>query len=108
MNREALIEKYRQLGPWFHQIDVGEGVLARSVAALPGPQPLDHPLPYWNKIKDMLPADMSGMRIFDIGCSDGFFSVEMTRRGWREAHPEHGCRQPLDPATQMAQDAPAS
>ncbi|MGE5625521.1 MAG: class I SAM-dependent methyltransferase [Bacillota bacterium] len=81
MNREALTEKVRQLGPWFHQIDVGEGVFTRSVAPLPGPQPVDHPIPRWNKIKDMLPQDMRGMRIFDIGCSDGLFSIEMHRRG---------------------------
>jgi|GEM_PF-5282651 len=37
MNREALIENVKQLGPWFHQIEVGAGVLTRSVAAQPGP-----------------------------------------------------------------------
>lgn len=81
MDREALIKQVRQLGPWFHQIDVGQGVKTRDVAPLQGPQPPDHPMPRWLKIKDALPQDMRGMNIFDIGSSDGFFSVEMHRRG---------------------------
>lgn len=81
MERESLIEKCRELGPWFHQIDLGDGVFTRSISASPGPQPLEHPQNRWLKIKDVLPADMSGMRILDIGCSDGFFSIEMHRRG---------------------------
>lgn len=28
-----------------------------------------------------LPADMSGMRVLDVGCSDGFYSFECERRG---------------------------
>ena len=80
MKHEILIEKCRRLGPWFHQIDLGDQVLTRSVAASPGPQPLDHPLPRWLKIKDVLPADMSGMSVLDVGCSDGFFSVEIAKR----------------------------
>ncbi|HLW75245.1 MAG TPA: methyltransferase domain-containing protein [Gammaproteobacteria bacterium] len=81
MQNQKLLDKVRRLGPWFHQIDVGEGVLTRCVAPLPGPQPMDHPLQRWNKIKDVLPADMSGIRVLDVGCSDGFFSIEMARRG---------------------------
>lgn len=81
MRRDRLIESCRRLGPWFHQIDLGDGVLTRDVSRSSGPQPLDHPLPRWHKIKDVLPADMRGMKVLDVGCSDGFFSFEMARRG---------------------------
>lgn len=81
MTREQLIAKCREIGPWFHQIDLGDGVFTRSVAPRPGPQPQDHPQTRWRKIKDVMPADMRGMRVLDVGCSDGFFSIEMAKRG---------------------------
>ncbi len=81
MSPDRLIESCKRLGPWFHQIDLGAGVQTRNVAPTAGPQPEDHPLPRWHKIKDALPADMQGMSVLDVGCSDGFFSFEMARRG---------------------------
>lgn len=81
MQNQKLQDTIRKLGPWFHQIDLGDSIKTRSVFASPGPQPLDHPLSRWNKIKDVLPVDMHGMRVLDVGCSDGFFSIEMARRG---------------------------
>jgi tRNA (mo5U34)-methyltransferase len=78
---KALEDKVRELGPWFHQLDLGHGVHTRSISRSNGPQPLDHPLPRWHKIRDTLPADMHGMSVLDVGCSDGFFSIEMARRG---------------------------
>jgi SAM-dependent methyltransferase len=80
MKHDKLIGKCQRLGPWFHQIDIGDQVLTRSVSAAPGPQPLDHPMSRWLKIKNVLPADMSGMAVLDVGCSDGFFSVELAKR----------------------------
>lgn len=81
MTREQLLAKCREMGPWFHQIDLGQGVFTRSVAPRPGPQPLDHPQTRWRKIQDVMPADMRGLSVLDVGCSDGFFSIEMARRG---------------------------
>lgn len=81
MQNQQLQDTIRKLGPWFHQIDLGGGIKTRSVFASPGPQPLDHPVPRWDKIKDVLPVDMRGMQVLDVGCSDGFFSIEMVRRG---------------------------
>jgi SAM-dependent methyltransferase len=83
MQRDELIAGSKRFGPWFHQIDLGQGVLTRSVSPAPGPQSPDHPRPRWLKIRDVLPADMAGMYVLDVGCSDGFFSFEMARRGAR-------------------------
>ena len=74
-SREAIRKKVEELGPWFHQIDLGNGLMTRSIAPSPGPQPVDHPLQRWEKIMNELPADLSGMRILDLGSSDGFFSI---------------------------------
>jgi tRNA (mo5U34)-methyltransferase len=76
-----LQDKVRELGPWFHQLDLGHGVRTRDIARTDGPQTVDHPLPRWHKIREVLPADMHGMSVLDVGCSDGFFSFEMGRRG---------------------------
>ncbi|HEV2212458.1 MAG TPA: methyltransferase domain-containing protein [Gammaproteobacteria bacterium] len=84
LSRDELVRKCRELGPWFHQIDLGMGVRTRDVAPTVGVQDHDHPLSRWNKVRDALPTDMSGMRVLDVGCSDGFFSIEMARRGARE------------------------
>ena len=80
-NAKAVEAKVKELGPWFHQLDLGGGAFTRSIAPSAGPQPLDHPLPRWHKIREVLPADMHGMSVLDVGCSDGFFSFEMARRG---------------------------
>lgn len=81
---EDIRQKVEELGPWFHQIDLGQGLMTRSIAPSPGPQPLDHPLPRWEKASQALPSDLSNMRILDLGSSDGFFSIKMAERGAKE------------------------
>jgi tRNA (mo5U34)-methyltransferase len=77
----TLISKVKELGPWFHQIEVAEGVRTRDIAPSPGPQPRDHPLDRWIILEKVIPRDLSGLRILDIGCAEGFFAIEMARRG---------------------------
>jgi len=56
---------------WFQQIDLGDGLVTPGWS-----NPALEKLPFYG-----LPDDMSGMRVLDIGCSDGFFSFEAERRG---------------------------
>jgi tRNA (mo5U34)-methyltransferase len=77
----TLISKVKELGPWFHQIEVAEGVRTRDIAPTSGPQPKDHPIDRWVILENVIPRDLSGLRILDIGCADGFFAPEMARRG---------------------------
>lgn len=74
-------ESIRALGPWFHQIKI-KGYGTRDIAPAPGPQRKykDFPLFRWQAIKDHLP-DLKGARVLDVGCADGFFSIEMARLG---------------------------
>jgi tRNA (mo5U34)-methyltransferase len=59
---------------WFQRVDLGDGVVTPGWS-----DPLTEKLPYFG-----LPDDMSGMRVLDIGCCEGFFSFEAERRGAAE------------------------
>lgn len=74
--KRAAVER---LGPWFHRIDLGDGVVTkgRSVAG----EADDHPRPTWAVVSKALPGDLSGLSILDVGCNAGFYSVEAKRRG---------------------------
>lgn len=81
---QTLVDRVREVGPWFHQVELAPGLSTRDVSPSEGPQPKDHPWPRWEQLRDQIPADLSGLRILDIGCADGFFSVELARRGAAE------------------------
>jgi tRNA (mo5U34)-methyltransferase len=55
---------------WFHQIEVAPGVVT------PGIDRSREKLESWE-----LPEDLTGKRVLDIGCYEGFFSFECERRG---------------------------
>jgi len=59
---------------WFQKVELFPGYSS------PGwDDPAESKLPYYG-----LPDDLSGMRVLDIGCAEGFFSFEAERRGARE------------------------
>jgi tRNA (mo5U34)-methyltransferase len=58
---------------WYHQIELAPGVVT------PGVNDSQSQLNNLNALG--LPSDCSQLRVLDIGCSDGFFSFEMERRG---------------------------
>jgi tRNA (mo5U34)-methyltransferase len=59
---------------WFHRIELGPEIVTPGWS-----DPKSEKLPYFG-----LPDDMRGMRVLDIGCSEGFFSFEAERRGANE------------------------
>lgn len=90
-----LVEQVRRLGPWFHNIEVAPGIFTKEIAPAPGPQPLNHPEPRWEKVKSALPEDMTGMSVLDAGCSDGFFSIKMAGRGASRILAVDGAAEPI-------------
>jgi tRNA (mo5U34)-methyltransferase len=64
------------LAPWFHNIDLGGGVLTAPEHFLG-----DYPRLKFAGFAHAIPADLSGKSVLDIGCNAGFYSVEMKRRG---------------------------
>jgi tRNA (mo5U34)-methyltransferase len=59
---------------WFHRIELPGGIVTPGWS-----DPKLDKLPHYG-----LPADMSGMRVLDIGNAEGFFSFEAERRGAAE------------------------
>ena len=60
-------------GRWFHEIELAPGVVT------PGEDSNRLKLPVLDELG--LPRDARGLRVLDVGCSDGYFSFEMERRG---------------------------
>lgn len=64
------------LGPWFHNIHLGEGIQTAPNHFLG-----DFPRFKWEKIAPHIPEDLEGKRVLDIGCNAGFYSFELAKRG---------------------------
>jgi tRNA (mo5U34)-methyltransferase len=79
MTPEQIQEKIESLAPWFHCIDLGEGLKTKSHSA--AGEPADHPADTWSKIKNVLPENLTGKSVLDVGCNAGFYAVEAKRRG---------------------------
>jgi tRNA (mo5U34)-methyltransferase len=72
--RDWLRKQVEAEGYWFHRIELFPDL------ATPGwSDPRKEKLPYYG-----LPKDMTGMRVLDVGCAEGFFSFEAERRGAKE------------------------
>jgi tRNA (mo5U34)-methyltransferase len=73
--RSSIEARVRQLGKWFHNINL------RGVHTAPDHFLGDYPFNKWQSFSAALPADLTGKTVLDIGCNAGFYSIEMKRRG---------------------------
>jgi tRNA (mo5U34)-methyltransferase len=64
-----------ELGPWFHNLDLG------GVWTAPDHFLGDYPGAKFRRFAPHLPKDLTGKSVLDIGCNAGFYSIEMKRRG---------------------------
>ncbi|MGF7155589.1 TIGR04290 family methyltransferase [Novosphingobium gossypii] len=71
-----LLQRIDGLAPWFHNIDLGNGVTTAPDHFLG-----DYPGFKFDTFADALPEDLTGKSVLDIGCNAGFYTVEMKRRG---------------------------
>ena len=74
-DRALLQQQVRQLGDWFHNLDL------YGVATAPNHFLGDFPNIKWKQIEHTLPRDLHGASVLDVGCNGGFYSIQMKRRG---------------------------
>lgn len=78
LDKTYIEESIQKLGPWWHCIDLGDGLRTKTSSVMG--EPIDHPQDRWPVISDCLPADLTGKSVLDIGCNAGFFAIEAKRR----------------------------
>src|SRR5919197_6025490 len=74
-SRQEIERRVRELGEWFHNLDLG------GVKTAPQHFLADYPSTVWNTISGALPDRLDGKSVLDVGCNAGFFALEMKRRG---------------------------
>jgi tRNA (mo5U34)-methyltransferase len=75
--RAAMSSKMKSLAPWFHNMNIAQGLWTHPENEGAGP---DYPAWRWWLIQPMLP-DVRNARCLDIGCSSGFFSLKLKELG---------------------------
>jgi tRNA (mo5U34)-methyltransferase len=75
MTTQEIERRVRELGEWFHNLDLG------GVKTAPNHFLGDYPSIVWSTISGALPARLDGLTVLDVGCNAGFFSLELKRRG---------------------------
>jgi len=74
--RENLQAQIDALGPWFHNLHLPDGT-----QTAPGHRYGDFPGFKWRRVAAVVPQDLTGWSVLDIGCNAGFYSIELARRG---------------------------
>jgi tRNA (mo5U34)-methyltransferase len=75
LTTEQIEARVRDLGEWFHNIDL------RGVKTAPNHFLGDYPRIKWRKFAHAVPGDLRGKTVLDVGCNAGFYAIEMKRRG---------------------------
>ena len=75
MTPEQIRERTEKLDPWFNNLDLN------GVQTAPEHFLGDYPAVKFKGFADVIPADLTGKSVLDIGCNAGFYSMEMKRRG---------------------------
>ena len=75
MARESLARRIGELGEWFHNLDL------HGIPTAPNHFLGDFPNVKWKHISGVIPQDLSGASVLDMGCNGGFYSIQMKKRG---------------------------
>ncbi|SOB79962.1 tRNA (mo5U34)-methyltransferase [Sphingomonas guangdongensis] len=75
ISKDDLRARIDALGPWFHNIDLG------GIRTAPDHFLGDYPSFKYQQFAHVIPTDLTGKSVLDIGCNAGFYSVEMAKRG---------------------------
>lgn len=75
LDTSEIARRIAELAPWFHNIEL------KGLHTAPNHFLGDYPTFKWQGFCHLVPADLRGMTVLDIGCNGGFYSMEMKRRG---------------------------
>ena len=75
LSRDRIQARVTELGPWFHNMDLG------GVRTAPDHFLFDYPAVKFAGFAHVIPEDLTGQTVLDIGCNGGFYAMEMKRRG---------------------------
>ena len=70
-----LEQRIKALAPWFHNIELN------GIQTAPDHFLGDYPSFKWKGFRHLVPEDLRGRTVLDIGCNGGFYSLEMKKRG---------------------------
>lgn len=68
--------KINEMAPWFHNIHLPDGTQTAPDHFLG-----DFPAFKWRELENIIPQNLSGISVLDIGCNAGFYSIELAKRG---------------------------
>lgn len=74
-SKEEIRRRVAALGPWFHNLDL------KGVSTAPSHFLGDYPQVKWRRFSGVIPDNLQGKTVLDIGCNAGFYAMEMKRRG---------------------------
>lgn len=75
MTPGEIATRIRELGAWFHNMDLA------GVQTAPNHFLGDYPRIKWQRFAHVVPNDLRGKTVLDVGCNAGFYSIEMKKRG---------------------------
>src|SRR4051812_43189868 len=75
LDQAEIKRQIHQLGKWFHNLNLG------GIQTAPDHFLGDYPSHKWKQFSRVVPDDLRGKTVLDIGCNAGFYSIEMKRRG---------------------------
>lgn len=73
MGDQDLERRVKEVGPWYHRIDLGNGVFTKAEGFSPQSK--------WRVLAQHLPEDLTGKTVLEVGCSSAYYSVRMAQRG---------------------------
>jgi tRNA (mo5U34)-methyltransferase len=74
LGQNELERDIKELGPWFHNMRIG------GIETAPNHFLGDYPAFKWARFEHVVPEDLKGRSVLDIGCNAGFYSLEMKKR----------------------------
>ncbi|MGD0676475.1 MAG: TIGR04290 family methyltransferase [Polyangiaceae bacterium] len=75
LTHDQIASRVRELGDWFHNIELD------GIETAPHHFLGDYPRAKWLRFAHVVPDDLRGKTVLDVGCNGGFYAIEMKARG---------------------------